>query len=55
MEGMRQSVRIIHQCLNDMPPGDVRTDDNKIVPPKRAEMKVGVIFIWLFIDFTKNV
>lgn len=43
MEEMRQSVRIIHQCLNDMPPGDVRTDDNKIVPPKRAEMKVGVI------------
>lgn len=39
MEEMRQSVRIIHQCLNDMPPGEVRADDNKIVPPKRAEMK----------------
>lgn len=43
MEEMRQSVRIIHQCLNDMPPGEVRTDDNKIVPPKRAEMKVRVV------------
>lgn len=43
MEEMRQSVRIIHQCLNDMPPGEVRADDNKIVPPKRAEMKVRVI------------
>lgn len=44
MEEMRQSVRIIHQCLNDMPPGEVRADDNKIVPPKRAEMKVRVIY-----------
>lgn len=40
MEEMRQSLRIIHQCLNDMPEGEVRTDDNKVVPPKRSEMKV---------------
>ncbi|XP_071095648.1 NADH-ubiquinone oxidoreductase 49 kDa subunit-like [Haliotis cracherodii] len=39
MEEMRQSLRIIHQCLNKMPPGEVRVDDNKISPPKRAEMK----------------
>lgn len=39
MEEMRQSLRIIEQCLNKMPPGEIRTDDNKIVPPKRAEMK----------------
>ncbi|XP_022326253.2 NADH-ubiquinone oxidoreductase 49 kDa subunit-like [Crassostrea virginica] len=39
MEEMRQSLRIIHQCLNDMPEGEVRTDDNKVVPPKRSEMK----------------
>jgi len=36
---MRQSLRIIEQCLNQMPTGDVRTDDAKCVPPNRAEMK----------------
>merc|ERR1712193_229359 len=36
---MRQSLRIIEQCLNQMPEGDVRTDDAKCVPPSRAEMK----------------
>lgn len=40
MEEMRQSLRIIEQCLNKMPAGEVRTDDHKVVPPKRAEMKV---------------
>ncbi|XP_077985080.1 NADH-ubiquinone oxidoreductase 49 kDa subunit-like [Glandiceps talaboti] len=39
VEEMRQSLRIIHQCLNDMPPGEVKVDDNKITPPSRAEMK----------------
>ncbi|CAG0894056.1 unnamed protein product [Darwinula stevensoni] len=39
MEEMRQSLRIIEQCLNKMPPGEVRTDDAKVSPPKRAEMK----------------
>ena len=37
---MRQSLRIIEQCLNQMPQGDIRTDDAKCVPPSRAEMKV---------------
>merc|ERR1712209_207192 len=36
---MRQSLRIIEQCLSQMPAGDVRTDDAKCVPPSRAEMK----------------
>jgi len=39
VEEMRQSVRIIRQCLDKMPPGPVRTDDKKITPPPRAEMK----------------
>jgi NADH dehydrogenase (ubiquinone) Fe-S protein 2 len=39
-EEMRQSLRIIHQCLNQMPDGEVRIDDAKIAPPKRSEMKV---------------
>jgi len=39
VEEMRQSLRIIHQCLNQMPEGEVRVDDAKLVPPRRAEMK----------------
>ncbi|UYV71557.1 NDUFS2 [Cordylochernes scorpioides] len=39
MEEMRQSLRIIQQCCNNMPPGEIKVDDNKIVPPSRAEMK----------------
>ncbi|GAA31968.2 NADH dehydrogenase (ubiquinone) Fe-S protein 2 [Clonorchis sinensis] len=39
LEEMRQSVRIMQQCLNKMPPGEVKVDDAKITPPKRAEMK----------------
>ncbi|KAL8574737.1 NADH dehydrogenase Fe-S protein subunit 2 ndufs2 [Nucella lapillus] len=39
MEEMRQSLRIIHQCLNQMPSGEVKIDDNKITPPSRSEMK----------------
>ena len=36
-------MRIIHQCLNKMPEGEVRVDDAKIVPPRRGEMKVHVV------------
>ena len=39
---MRESLRIIEQCLNQMPAGDVRTDDAKCVPPSRAEMKTSM-------------
>ena len=40
MEEMRQSISIIEQCLNQMPPGEIKVDDRKVAPPKRAEMKV---------------
>jgi NADH-quinone oxidoreductase subunit D len=36
---LRESVKIIKQCLQQMPPGPVRVDDSKIAPPPRAEMK----------------
>lgn len=36
---MRQSMRIIFQCLNKMPPGEIKIDDAKVSPPKRSEMK----------------
>jgi len=39
---MRQSLRIIEQCLNQMPEGAVKTDDAKIAPPSRAEMKTSM-------------
>ncbi len=39
MEEMRQSIKIIVQCLNKMPQGEIKTDDRKITPPSRKEMK----------------
>lgn len=39
IEEMRQSLRIIDQCLNQMPAGEIKTDDAKITTPSRAEMK----------------
>ena len=39
VEEMRQSVRIMRQCLAKMPDGPVSSQDGKVVPPKRAEMK----------------
>jgi NADH-quinone oxidoreductase subunit D len=39
VEEVRQSVRIMKQCLNEMPEGPIASLDRKVVPPKRAEMK----------------
>lgn len=39
VEEFRQSLRIINQCLNKMPEGQIKVDDHKIVPPPRASMK----------------
>ncbi|KAI6219609.1 Complex I-49kD [Aphelenchoides fujianensis] len=39
VEEMRQSLRIIHQCLNRMPKGEIKVDDRKVVQPNRTEMK----------------
>jgi NADH dehydrogenase (ubiquinone) Fe-S protein 2 len=39
MEEMRQSLRIMDQCINKMPAGEYKIDDHKITPPKRSEMK----------------
>ncbi|HEX8225595.1 MAG TPA: NADH-quinone oxidoreductase subunit D [Allosphingosinicella sp.] len=38
-EEVRQSVRIMKQCLDQMPEGPIASLDRKVVPPKRAEMK----------------
>jgi len=39
MEEMRQSVRIIRQCAQQMPAGRIATLDRKVAPPSRTEMK----------------
>ncbi|KAG1747706.1 Ndufs2, NADH:ubiquinone oxidoreductase 49 kd subunit [Suillus lakei] len=39
VQEFRESLRIIHQCLNKMPTGVIKIDDNKLVPPPRASMK----------------
>ncbi len=39
IEEMRQSVRIIRQCIEEMPDGPIMVEDNKIAPPKRGDMK----------------
>jgi len=36
---MRESLKIIKQCLADMPVGPVMTEDHKVAPPRRADMK----------------
>nr|XP_018913190.1 PREDICTED: NADH-ubiquinone oxidoreductase 49 kDa subunit [Bemisia tabaci] len=42
VEEMRQSMRIILQCLNQMPAGEVKTDDMKVSTPSREEMKTSM-------------
>ncbi len=39
VEEMRQSIRIIIQCLNAMPEGLIKADDRCITPPSRSQMK----------------
>ncbi|MBI0432472.1 NADH-quinone oxidoreductase subunit D [Roseomonas sp. KE0001] len=36
---MRESLKIIKQCLAAMPGGPIKVQDSKIAPPKRGEMK----------------
>jgi NADH-quinone oxidoreductase subunit D len=39
VEEVRQSARIMKQCLAEMPEGPVITSDRKMAPPRRADMK----------------
>ena len=39
IEEMRESVKIINQCIEKMPKGPVKSIDGKISPPKREDLK----------------
>ena len=42
VQEMRQANKIMQQCIEKMPGGPVTSLDNKVVPPKRAEMKTSM-------------
>lgn len=55
MAEFRQSLRIIEQCINDMPEGPVKVEDFKISPPARQVMKEDMeALIHHFLLFTKG-
>jgi NADH-quinone oxidoreductase subunit D len=39
MAEIRESLKIMKQCLREMPEGPIRTADKKMTPPPRGEMK----------------
>lgn len=39
MQEMRESLRIIKYCIDNIPSGEVLIDDNKLTPPSKLEMK----------------
>lgn len=39
---IRESLKIIRQCITDMPTGPVMSIDRKVAPPPRAEMKTSM-------------
>ncbi len=39
---MRESLKIIHQCVDNMPGGPCKADDNKVSPPSRGDMKTSM-------------
>jgi NADH-quinone oxidoreductase subunit D len=42
LEEMRQSIRIVKQCIANMPSGPVKTTDPKVSPPSRGDMKTSM-------------
>jgi NADH-quinone oxidoreductase subunit D len=56
MEEMRQSVRILHQCLDQLPAGPINVDDGKIVlPPKEKVLTQMEELIHQFMLVTQGV
>ncbi len=42
MAEIRQSISLVKQCIENMPEGPIKTEDRKISPPPRAEMKTSM-------------
>ncbi|MFP3036284.1 MAG: NADH-quinone oxidoreductase subunit D [Wolbachia sp.] len=42
MAEIRQSISLVKQCIEKIPEGPVKTEDRKISPPPRAEMKTSM-------------
>ncbi|KAM7478437.1 hypothetical protein LguiA_026650 [Lonicera macranthoides] len=55
---MRQSVRIVMQCPNQLPSGMIKADDRKLCPPSRCRMQLLIIAIvhriYLYFRVLKN-
>jgi NADH dehydrogenase (ubiquinone) Fe-S protein 2 len=55
VQEMRQSLKIIDYCLSNLPNGLIKTDDKKITPPSRLELKNSMeSVIHHFKYFTQN-
>ena len=39
VQEMRESLKLIFQCLNNIPLGFIKSEDKKLVPPSRSQMK----------------
>ena len=53
---MKQSVKLINQCLNKIPVGPIKSNDYKVSPPTRLEMKSSMeALIHHFEYYTKNI
>jgi NADH-quinone oxidoreductase subunit D len=39
---MRESLKIMRQCLDKMPGGPFKSEDTKVAPPRRGEMKTSM-------------
>ena len=56
MEEMRQSVGILHQCLDQLPGGPVNVDDQKVVLPEKKKVLTGMEdLIHQFVNVTQGV
>lgn len=53
---MKQSIKIIEQCLNDIPNGLIKNNDTKITPPSRSHTKKSMeALIHHFKNYTNGV
>ena len=55
MQEMRQSIRIIYYCINNIGQGEIKIDDKKVTPPSRSDMKISMeALIHHFKYYTQN-